>query len=234
MAPVYINFPGNPRLLCLEFNSNPTIALVKSRVHEISHIPVEEQRILTFGGLPLDESYVVDSSNTHPTTLKVQMALVGGKGGFGSMLRAQGGRMSSKKTTNYDSCRDLSGTRLKTIKAAKRIADYAEHEEQREREKEERINRKIEDGLKERPVKKFRFDDAEFLQESQEIIEDVKNAVSSVMKSKKKVDVKSKGKEKEQVVPKQSAKLSMWDEFSDMSSEDEDAEASSSSTTSAS
>ncbi|ORY03529.1 hypothetical protein K493DRAFT_297416 [Basidiobolus meristosporus CBS 931.73] len=229
MVPLYINLPGSSRLVCLEFDSQPSVAFVKSRVHDLADIPLEEQRILTFGGLPLDEDYVIESNNTHPTTLKVQVALAGGKGGFGSMLRAQGGRMSSKKTTNYDSCRDLSGTRLKTIKAAKRIADYAELEEQREREKNERINRKIEEALKERPVKKIRFDDPEFLQESQDLIEEVKSAVSEVMKSKKKGDTKDKGKEKEQVVPKQSAKLSMWDEFSDMSSDEEDVEASSSS-----
>jgi hypothetical protein len=44
----------------------------------------------------------------------------GGKGGFGSQLRAAGGRMSSQKTSNNDSCRDLSGRRLSTIKEAKK------------------------------------------------------------------------------------------------------------------
>ena len=43
----------------------------------------------------------------------------GGKGGFGSQLRAAGGRMSSQKTSNNDSCRDLNGRRLSTIKEAK-------------------------------------------------------------------------------------------------------------------
>jgi hypothetical protein len=45
--------------------------------------------------------------------------VLGGKGGFGSQLRAAGGRMSSQKTSNNDSCRDLSGRRLSTLKQAK-------------------------------------------------------------------------------------------------------------------
>ena len=44
----------------------------------------------------------------------------GGKGGFGSQLRAAGGRMSSQTTSNNDSCRYLSGRRLSTIKEAKK------------------------------------------------------------------------------------------------------------------
>lgn len=51
---------------------------------------------------------------------KITHSLLGGKGGFGSMLRAQGGRMNSKKSTNNDACRDLSGRRLKTVRTAEK------------------------------------------------------------------------------------------------------------------
>ena len=46
---------------------------------------------------------------------------LGGKSGFGFQLRAAGGRMSSQKTSNNDSCRDLTGRRLSTIKEAKKF-----------------------------------------------------------------------------------------------------------------
>ena len=52
-------------------------------------------------------------------SLRLSPRLRGGKGGFGSQLRAAGGRMSSQKTSNNDSCRDLNGRRLSTIKEAK-------------------------------------------------------------------------------------------------------------------
>ena len=65
-------------------------------------------------------------------SLRLTPRVLGGKGGFGSQLRAAGGRMSSQKTSNNDSCRDLSGRRLSTIKEAKkciisilRLGDHA-------------------------------------------------------------------------------------------------------------
>ena len=62
-----------------------------------------------------------DEQQTHSLlSLRLVPRLRGGKGGFGSQLRAAGGRMSSQKTSNNDSCRDLSGRRLSTIKEAKK------------------------------------------------------------------------------------------------------------------
>lgn len=52
-------------------------------------------------------------------SFRLYAPVLGGKGGFGSQLRAAGGRMSSQKTSNNDSCRDLSGRRLSTLKQAK-------------------------------------------------------------------------------------------------------------------
>ena len=71
--------------------------------------------------LTLDD-LVNDSNPDHPICLDVGVRLLGGKGGFGSNLRAAGGRMSTGKANNIDSCRDLSGRRLSTIKEAKRCA----------------------------------------------------------------------------------------------------------------
>lgn len=65
--------------------------------------------------------------NGGPREISVQLLprLLGGKGGFGSQLRAAGGRMSSQKTSNNDSCRDLTGRRLSTIKEAKKCVILA-------------------------------------------------------------------------------------------------------------
>ena len=57
-------------------------------------------------------------------SLRLTPRLRGGKGGFGSQLRAAGGRMSSQKTSNNDSCRDLSGRRLSTVKEAKKHVSF--------------------------------------------------------------------------------------------------------------
>jgi Silencing defective 2 N-terminal ubiquitin domain len=63
----------------------------------------------------------IGNENGNPlVSLRLVPRMRGGKGGFGSQLRAAGGRMSSQKTNNNDSCRDLSGRRLSTIKEAKK------------------------------------------------------------------------------------------------------------------
>ncbi|KAG9315151.1 hypothetical protein JVU11DRAFT_4274 [Chiua virens] len=131
-------------------------------------------------------------------TLRIVPRLRGGKGGFGSQLRAAGGRMSSQKTNNNDSCRDLSGRRLSTIKTAKRLVDYMENEEERKkaaaetkRAKLENLEKKIASADPEASAgKKHRFDDTEYLEESREIIDNVKTAVSTgLLKKKKKIKI---------------------------------------------
>jgi len=139
-------------------------------------------------------------------TLRLAPRILGGKGGFGSQLRAAGGRMSSQKTSNNDSCRDLNGRRISTVKEAKKLAEYLESEPQRkqaaaeaQRVKLEHLERQLGingssssasgSGDKE-PVKvagtKHRFDDTEYLEQSREIVDNVKNAVAAGLLKKRK------------------------------------------------
>ena len=116
------------------------------------------------GHVPPPQSLISDlkviSSNI--VSLRLSPRLLGGKGGFGSQLRAAGGRMSSQKTNNNDSCRDLTGRRLSTIKEAKkyvflflfpsrvkysrhyRLAEYIQHEPDRIAAKAEAEKAKLE------------------------------------------------------------------------------------------
>ncbi|KAI1147607.1 telomere stability and silencing-domain-containing protein [Nemania diffusa] len=76
-------------------------------------------------------------------SLRLSLPLCGGKGGFGSQLRAAGGRMSSKKKRNQGdengSSRNLDGRRLRTVNEAKALAEYlAIKPEMEQKEKEAR------------------------------------------------------------------------------------------------
>ncbi|CRG87774.1 hypothetical protein PISL3812_04795 [Talaromyces islandicus] len=78
--------------------------------------------------------------------LRLSAPLRGGKGGFGSQLRAAGGRMSSKRKRNQGdnngSNRNLDGRRLCTVNEAKALAEYlAVKPEMDQKEKEERRRR---------------------------------------------------------------------------------------------
>lgn len=61
--------------------------------------------------------------------LRWNVKCLGGKGGFGSMLRAQGGKMAKKKRgkkseNENDSFRTLEGRRMKNVRQAKELAAY--------------------------------------------------------------------------------------------------------------
>lgn len=58
-----------------------------------------------------------------PCAVRVLFRLLGGKGGFGALLKGQKG---GKKTTNFDGMRDLTGRRLRHSKAVERIKDWME------------------------------------------------------------------------------------------------------------
>lgn len=78
--------------------------------------------------------------------LRLSVPLCGGKGGFGSQLRAAGGRMSSRKKNNQgdsnNSNRNLDGRRLRTVNEAKALAEYlALKPEMEKKEKEARRKR---------------------------------------------------------------------------------------------
>ncbi|KAJ3144467.1 hypothetical protein HK101_002681 [Irineochytrium annulatum] len=151
------------------------------------------------------------------------LRLRGGKGGFGSMLRAQGGKMASKKTTNFEACRDLSGRRMKTVNDAKKLAEFVEKEPERKKKLLEERKRKVEEGLKEPEVKKIRFDDTEYVEAHEKVLENVKDTVAKVMQ--KSMEKKDKGKGKvAEIVEEKKVKKMAWDEESD---DDEEGEKSS-------
>lgn len=54
----------------------------------------------------------------------------------------------------------------------------------REQEKRERLEKKIEKALKEREPRKYLFDDNEFLDNREQMVEGVKNAVSDILKKR--------------------------------------------------
>lgn len=84
--------------------------------------------------------------------------LRGGKGGFGSMLRALGSGI--ERTTNREACRDLSGRRMRDVNADKKLAEWLKNESDREREREERRKEKLE---RRRAEPKHDFDSHSYL-----------------------------------------------------------------------
>ena len=57
-------------------------------------------------------------------TIRVELRgpLMGGKGGFGSLLRSM--KPKAKGNENFDACRDLSGRRLRTVNNETRLNEF--------------------------------------------------------------------------------------------------------------
>ncbi|XP_014477598.1 PREDICTED: protein SDE2 homolog [Dinoponera quadriceps] len=115
---------------------------------------------------------------------------LGGKGGFGSMLRAIGAQI--EKTTNREACRDLSGRRLRDINEEKRLKAWIEKQAKRKEEIAERKKKKLEKLCAE---PRHEFKDRRYEQERSELTERVGDAVEEGFKAAVTSGVKRKLKE---------------------------------------
>ncbi|XP_075003346.1 splicing regulator SDE2 isoform X3 [Calonectris borealis] len=118
--------------------------LLRDRARALN-IPEESLYVKCNGRLVNDEDVLQNGA-----VYSLEPRLCGGKGGFGSMLRALGAQI--EKTTNREACRDLSGRRLRDVNHEKasvicRMAEWVKQQAEREAEKEqrrlERLQRKL-------------------------------------------------------------------------------------------
>ncbi|KAI0163243.1 hypothetical protein LQW54_007694 [Pestalotiopsis sp. IQ-011] len=149
------------------------------------------------------------SSHDEFVSLRLSAPLCGGKGGFGSQLRAAGGRMSSRKKKNGDengSSRNLDGRRLRTVNEAKALAEYlAIKPEMEQKEKQLRRERwqAVVDAAdqKEHEIKhntKGRLD-GKWVEDKEEAGERTRDAVMAAIKSGKYTDnIVTKGSSSEE------------------------------------
>ncbi|XP_063387902.1 splicing regulator SDE2 [Cydia fagiglandana] len=121
-----------------DINNVHDVGSLKCNISQKYGIPSEDLFVTINGKAASSDSTLENIDNV----VRVFTKLVGGKGGFGSMLRAIGAQI--EKTTNREACRDLSGRRLRDINEEKRLRKWLEGQEEREREAAERKQKKIE------------------------------------------------------------------------------------------
>ncbi|KAH0611194.1 uncharacterized protein H6S33_011621 [Morchella sextelata] len=186
-------FPGLPNLT-LPLPSTTKIHTLHA--HLTTLLPPTPYRLLlsTTSGTPLSPSSPLPLSTlTHGHALlplRLTLSLPGGKGGFGSQLRAAGGRMSSRKKRgqqeNNDSCRNLDGRRMRTVKEAKALAAYLEIKPDMERQERERRRARalkvIEAAERKEEGGGRRFEDVKWLEETEEERERTRGAVERAMR----------------------------------------------------
>ncbi|ETS79044.1 hypothetical protein PFICI_08897 [Pestalotiopsis fici W106-1] len=174
--------PANPETHRLILTTTSNKQLIPSK------IPLST-RLVSACGLSGQDKFV---------SLRLSAPLCGGKGGFGSQLRAAGGRMSSRKKKNGDengSSRNLDGRRLRTVNEAKALAEYlAIKPEMEQKEKQKRRERwqAVVDAAdqKEHEIKhntKGRLD-GKWVEDKEEAGERTRDAVLAAIKSGKYAD----------------------------------------------
>ncbi|CAG2166099.1 unnamed protein product [Oppiella nova] len=149
---IFYKSPLSGRTVCLQMDGSQGVHQLAQRVSHLESIPDHEFKLYSNGRRLTDTSQLMDGS-----VIAVHMDLMGGKGGFGSMLRAIGAQI--EKTTNREACRDLTGRRLRDINEEKRIKEWIKKEAQRKEEMEERRRQKL---AKMAAKPKAEFNDLEF------------------------------------------------------------------------
>ncbi|KAJ1966758.1 hypothetical protein IWQ62_002271 [Dispira parvispora] len=167
-----------------------TVKTLKTYLATTFGIPLSSQRLVATDGLPLPNEFPFLQPTVDPLdywSCRLQLTVCGGKGGFGSQLRAQGGKMATHKTTNFDACRDLSGHRVGAVKKAESAVAQVQQEAKEEQVQREKVQKRIQKCYQEAsaPVKKHRFDNPEFFQESAAIVDSIKQSVHQALQDPK-------------------------------------------------
>ncbi|KAM7208689.1 Telomere stability and silencing domain containing protein [Naviculisporaceae sp. PSN 640] len=215
MAPSRINVfvttfagTGLPPTLSLALPPTTTIDELRSELDDrlpsgasTSHLlltTISNKQLPPTSSLPISSLFqTTDDSITNDfLSLRLSPPLCGGKGGFGSQLRAAGGRMSSKRKKNANgveengSSRNLDGRRLRTVTEAKALAEYLAIKPEMDRqEKEKRRARWAEIvELTERKQEETKYGtkgrlDGKWVEEKEETGERTREAVLAAMKS---------------------------------------------------
>nr|XP_021190907.2 LOW QUALITY PROTEIN: replication stress response regulator SDE2 [Helicoverpa armigera] len=191
------------------------VSSLKRYISQKYGVPIEDLSA-TLNGRPVSDSYDVTSDNN---VVRLASKLVGGKGGFGSMLRAIGAQI--EKTTNREACRDLSGRRLRDINEEKRLRKWLEGQEDREKEAAERKQKKLERLVAE-PKIEVNLNPA-YEKERQDLPERVNSAVEAGWQAAGSSNALKRKSDNEKAKPKK-AKLWIDAELSDCSSLSDDDE----------
>ncbi|OVA01959.1 Sde2 N-terminal domain [Macleaya cordata] len=206
--------------------SSPVISgeVIKNHLYKITHIPPQHQRLVTGSKQIKDETLITVPENGGGfCTIHLLLRLLGGKGGFGSLLRGAATKAGQKKTNNFDACRDMSGRRLRHVNAEKKLEEWKAEEDGRKLEKiaEDFIKKKAKaveksgSGESEKYIEKYREDSAKCMDD---IEASVRESFGLLEDSKRKI-LPTAGNA--------SKRLKLWmvketEDESDSSDEDED------------
>lgn len=96
-----------------QFNNLPLGKEIKERIIQINNNLLYNSFYLQMDGKIINENDRININSS--MIIRVIIRLLGGKGGYGAMLKSLAKRSGNKKTTDFSACRDLSGRRLRHV-----------------------------------------------------------------------------------------------------------------------
>lgn len=127
------------RALCLSLPSAlATVAHVKRALQQRVGVPAASLELSVNGRRLLSEASPVPHA---PVVVRARQTggLLGGKGGFGAMLRSMGKGSGAKATTDFGACRDLHGRRLRHVNQEIAMLKWREGAAEREKHRREGV-----------------------------------------------------------------------------------------------
>ncbi|XP_015792189.1 replication stress response regulator SDE2 [Tetranychus urticae] len=173
---LYKSISGSSKIIEYHEDSD-NIDDLYQRFSSIEGIPIDSFKLYLNGKL-LSDSIMSTYPCKSLVPITMHPLLLGGKGGFGSMLRAIGAQI--EKTTNKEACRDLSGRRLRDINAEKRFKEWVSKKGNEEAEKEKKRKEKLE-KMKQTP--KIMFEDPEYFKNKEVIPQEIDEALEHGLKN---------------------------------------------------
>ncbi|KAG5990254.1 hypothetical protein E4U52_004750 [Claviceps spartinae] len=185
-----------PPTLVVPTSEDATISQLREEI--VGRLPLSDHRLIitTLSNRQLPEvsqapiSTYLSSSQDEFISLRLAVPLCGGKGGFGSQLRAAGGRMSSRKKNqeNHGSSRNLDGRRLRTVNEAKALAEFIEMKAAMEKKEREKRRERLEQTIKTSEERQAQMKDGgtgrldgKWVEDKEESNERTREAVAAVM-----------------------------------------------------
>lgn len=190
---------GLPPTVVLPAQPTTTVTAFRHQLNE--RLPETASRLIlttlsnkqlpTESDIPL--SSYLSTDNDDFLSLRLGIPLCGGKGGFGSQLRAAGGRMSSRKKKTQDdngSSRNLDGRRLRTVNEAKALAEYLAIKPDMDKKEKEKRRARWEEIVQQTEAKEAEIKnggrsmvDGQWAEDKEESSERTRDAVLAAMKA---------------------------------------------------
>lgn len=131
---IYLKFPSSSytdyRQLSIDADNEANVNQIQQSVSEQLDLDSTEYTLVSTTGLALNSTSLIRTNDV----LLLCPRVLGGKGGFGSLLRSFGKQIT--KSTNKDACRDLTGRRMKHVNQEKRLKEFMAHQAEQAKEKE--------------------------------------------------------------------------------------------------